>query len=356
MKGSRSRTSPSTGATHLTANIAVTAGLLLVGTWSFLALWFELESMPLARGGAIAACMTLFVAAALAAWRRRWSGALPFGIFFFCLLGWWLTLTPSHDRDWALDVDRLLSAEIHGSKVKLHNVRNFDWRGENDFTARWETREFDLDQLETADLLLSYWMGPTIAHTLVSFGFRDGSHVVFSLEIRKEKGESFSALGGFFRRFETVIVAADERDIVRVRSNIRGEDVRLYRLQVQPIHLRALFLGYLERANALLPEPRFYNTLTSNCTTIVIDLARRINPDLPLDYRLLLSGYLADYAFDQDVLAPGFSLDTLSQRGDITARAHAAGSAGNFSSAIREGVPGIDPVSGKAAFSGASAQ
>src|SRR5690606_16270119 len=193
---------------------------------------------------------------------------VAFALAFLALLAWWSTLVPSHDRAWADDVARLLEAEVDGSRLTLRNVRNFEWRTETDYTPRWETRSYDLDRLESADLLLSYWMGPQIAHTLVSFGFDDGEQLVFSLEIRKERHESFSAIGGFFRKFEQVIIAADERDIVRTRSNVRGEDVYLYRLRMAPDQLRALLLGYVDSSAELRRAPAFYNTLTSNCTTI----------------------------------------------------------------------------------------
>src|SRR3546814_1113198 len=107
-------------------------------------------------------------------------------------------------------------------------------------------------------MLLSYWMGPLIAHTLVSFGFRDGRHLAFSIEIRKERGEAYSALGGFFRKFETSLIAADERDIVRLRSNVRREDVDLYRVALSPSAIRSLFLAYLTEAESLRRRPRWY--------------------------------------------------------------------------------------------------
>jgi hypothetical protein len=217
---------------------------------------------------------------------------------------WWGTLQPSHQRVWADDVAQLLEARIDGNHVHLNNVRNFQWRSETDYTPQWESRTYDLDRLRSADLVLSYWMGPHIAHTLVSFGFDGGERVVFSLEIRKERHESFSAVGGFFRQFEQILVAADERDIVRTRSNARGEDVYLYRLQMSQANARALFLEYLHAANELRRTPRFYNTLTSNCTTIV-RAGSLIAPALPADYRLLLSGHFAEYIRDLHGLTPG---------------------------------------------------
>jgi hypothetical protein len=214
-------------------------------------------------------------------------------------------------------------------------------------SMRWDEeafgREYDLDQLRSADLVLSYWMGPAIAHTLISFGFEDGRHVVFSLEIRKERGESFSALGGFFRKFEMTLVASEETDIIRTRTNARGEDVYLYRLHgMDRAQLKELFAAYIAQARELDAKPGFYNTLTSNCTTIVFDLARHIAPRLPLDYRLLLSGYLAEYAQEVGALAPGVPYAELHDKGRITQRALDLGDGPHFSTVIRQGVPGTE--------------
>ena len=317
----------------------------LLAAWGALALWFQGPGTPPVRGSLAALwCVACGVSLGLRL-RARAPLAIPLLVLATALLlGWWQTLAPSHERDWADDVDRLLRAEISGSQVVLHDVRNFDWRDKGDYTARWETRSYDLDRLVSADLILSYWMGPHVAHTLVSFGFDDGRQLVFSLEIRKERGESFSALGGLFRKFEAVLIAADENDIVRVRTNVRGEDVYLYRLDLAPEALRSAFLGYLEQADDIRRRPRFYNTLTSNCTTIVFGLAKRLSPSLPPDYRLLLSGHFARYAHDHQGLVPGYDFRTLHARGHIVARAQAfAGTAEDFPKAIRHGVPGTEP-------------
>jgi hypothetical protein len=300
-----------------------------------------MKGVLLAGWGAFALATTVAVGRARAG---RWPGPLFVAALVFCGV-WWLLLSPRQDRVWADDVaQRLKVVEFDGSRVVLDNVRNFTWRTDDDHDVRWERREYDLDQLRSADLVLSYWMGPMIAHTLVSFGFADGRQLVFSLEIRKERGESFSALGGFFRKFEMTLVAAEETDIVRVRSNVRGEDVYLYRLKgMTRDQLKGLFVSYLGEARRLDAAPAFYNTLTSNCTTIVYELAKQIAPGLPLDYRLLASGYFAEYARDLGVLTPGVDFATLKSRGRITDRARAAGDDPRFSQLIRVGVPGIDP-------------
>src|SRR6202011_265185 len=134
----------------------------------------------------------------------------------------------------------------------------------------------DLDRLQTVDMIMSYWSGRSIAHMLISFGFDDGSYVVFSVEVRRRKTQEFSEIGGFFKEFELSIVAADERDVIRVRTNVRGEDVHLYRLQLPVSAMRSLFLGYVGEANSLVQTPRFYNTVTVNCTTLVYHMMKRI--------------------------------------------------------------------------------
>jgi len=320
--------------------VGILLGLVLAG-FGALALW---SHAPGGRLAAVALAVLwviwvgttgLLASADPRAW-RAW-GLLTAGCVLLGL--WWGTITPSNDRVWAADVARTLRAERQGSEVVLYNVRNFDWRGEDDYTARWETRRYDLDRLRSVDMALSYWMGPAIAHTLVSFGFDDGRQLVFSVEVRKERHEQFSALAGFFKRYELALVAADERDILGVRARVRDEDVYLYRVHMPAPAMRALFEQYLDEAESLRNTPRFYQTLTANCTTIVYAMMQRIVPGLPLDLRLLASGYLPSYVQEVGALTPGYSLQELKARGRITERARQAGPNADFSAAIRQGLP-----------------
>lgn len=322
--------------------------VLLAGGWGVLALYFRGPENLALRLLLIAlwllpalAALTSIALARSGPWTLAGPALFAFAALVLAL--WWHTITPSHDRDWAPDVARLLHATRDGDIVTLENVRNFEWRTRQDFDARWETRQYDLSELESADLIVSYWMGPTIAHTLVSFGFTDGRHLVFSVEVRRTRGQSFSAIGGFFRQSELVLVAADERDIIRTRSNARGESVYLYSVALSPAAMRSLFEAYLDEADQLEDAPRFYNTLTSNCTTIVYDMVKRIVPGLPWDYRLLASGHLPDYIYDLGALNTDYPLAELERRGHINARAIASDANGHstsgFSEAIRQGLP-----------------
>jgi hypothetical protein len=325
------------------ARAAWTLVLLLSSLWAVPALHYRLP-LPAPWASVLAGAWALFAPAAIVLlWREGVARpVLTYAVAFALLLGWWVRIVPSDERVWADDVARHLQAQVEGSVVLLSNVRNFDWRSDTDYTPRWETRRVDLDRLRTVDMALSYWMGPAIAHTLVSFGFDDGQQLAFSIEIRKERGESFSAIAGFFKQYELSLVAADERDILRVRTNVRGEDVYLYRVQLEPAAQRALFLAYLAEADALARQPRFYDTLTANCTTIVYEMARRIVGGLPLDWRLLASGYLPEYLHGVGGLAPGHSVEQLRSAGRITERAQAADADPRFSQAIRRGVPGME--------------
>jgi hypothetical protein len=320
---------------------------LIVGCsaiWGAFALWFQ------ARGGQ--ALKTLYVlswagfslALMIVIWEGRpAAGMLAFSVAFGLLLVWWRQIKPSNDRIWADDVAQMTTGTVDGNRVTLHNVRNFEWRSNTDYTPRWETRRYDLGRLEAVDMIMSYWTVPAIAHMLISFGFHGGEHVVFSVEIRRESVESFSEIGGFFKEFELSIIAADERDVIRVRTNVRGEDTYLYRLRM-PVHaMRSLFLGYIDEANILVRAPRFYNTVTVNCTTLVYHMMQRIVGYLPLSYRLIFSGYLPEYVYRVGGLDQRYSLEELRERGRISERAKEADHSGAFSADIRRGILGISP-------------
>ena len=323
---------------HILVIAAKLIGSLLgiaLAAWGAGALWFQLPYGETVRKLALVAWPLFCLLALIAAWRHSYRLPAIWLALQLCMLGWWSTIQPSHDRLWADDVARMVTGKVDGDIVTLDQVRNFEWRSDTDYSVRWEPRRYDLRQLQSVDVAMSYWMGPAIAHTLVSFGFSDGRYLTFSIEIRKERGESFDGLAGFFKRYETVLIAADERDILRVRTNVRDEDMWLYRLKMSPEMMRSLFLAYLGEGEQLKGEPRFYNTLTGNCTTIIYQMARRVSPGLPLDWRLLASGYLDRYLYDLGALAGQGEFDVLRQNAHITAKARAADHAADFSARIR---------------------
>jgi hypothetical protein len=311
--------------------------LLCAGLWGALAIWFRLAPTPPLRE-IMAGCLLLLAFAAVACLvLRRWWGVALYCVCLAAVILWWETLQPSNNRVWADDVARTATGLVDGDRLVLYNVRNFIWRSDTDFQPNWETRSYDLNKLTCLDLIMSYWSGEAIAHTIVSFGFSDGRQLAFSIEIRKEKTESYSALAGFFRAYELAFIAADERDVIGVRTNVRGEDVRIYRLRVPPSQARALLLEYVAELNELANSPRFYNSLTTNCTTQIFHMVRAIQPGLPFDYRMLLAGYVPQFVYDRGRMAAGVPFEVLRDRSHI--RGKALSTDPDFSSKIRQGVP-----------------
>ncbi len=257
------------------------------------------------------------------------------------VLTWWLTLSPDNNRDWRPEVTNLPGATITGNQISVTNVRHFDYQSENSFSENWETRHFNLDRLTGADLFLVFWGPEQIAHTITSWRFSDGSHIAISIETRKEKHEEYSAIKGFFRQFEVYYVVADERDLIKLRTDHRGEEVYLYKLGFPLQEARAMLLDYLREINQLKQEPRWYNALTHNCTTAIRYHSKQIVAARALDWRLFLNGHLPELGYERGVLDQSLSLNELRKASNITDKAKRLPADANFSAAVRAGLPGF---------------
>jgi hypothetical protein len=272
---------------------------------------------------------------------RRGRTAIVAAVAFAVLAGLFFRIPASNHRDWQPEVANLPYATINGDLITIHNIRNFAYRSEADFDPRWESRTYDLSKLDSADVIAVYWAGKAIAHVMVSFGFAGKDYLAVSIETRKEKGESYSTLAGFFRQYELYYVVADERDVIGVRATYRQpqEDVYVYRTNAPIENIRRVFLDYIKSMNDLRDRPSYYNTLTTNCTTSIL-FHTRMNPESPpMSWKVLLSGYVPDYLYDLgriDTSRPFAELEKLSL---VNARAHAADRDPAFSQRIRVGLP-----------------
>lgn len=342
MKDSPGAPVPTVGLSRRILRAVVSLLLLLAILWAGLALWIDgPESRVVA--GALAGGLLAVAVVIAALVRPWWPATISVFVLFAAVLAWWLTLTPSNDRDWQPQVARLATATIDGSELTISNVRSFRYRGENDFTEGWVTRTYDLDSLVGMDLFISFW-GPTLyGHTIASWEFADGQHLAISIETRKEKGDTYSALRGFFRQFEVYYVVADETDVVALRTNHRGERVELYRT-IETAGDRTLLLDYVQEMNALAETPDWYNALTQNCTTTIWKHAKAVGSTFPLDWRLMANGYLVDLAYEVGAVNTTLGLEALTRTSDITQRARLAGDGAEFSGAIREGLPARPPA------------
>jgi len=312
--------------------------LVLLTLWAMAALYVDVR-IPALR---IPVTLIYVIGIVTILFKLKGSGwATAWCVVGFCsVLAWWLTLTPSNDSNWQPNVDQTAWTNMDGDRITIHNLRNCDYRTETDYTNCWSDRTLSLSQIRAADFFLTNWGIPFASHPIVSFQFGDNEHVAFSIEVRYKIGQSYSTILGFFRQYELIVVTADERDLIRLRTNYRkGEEVYMYRVQVQPEVARALFLTYISYQNKLKNQPQWYNALTRNCTTALDrQLAADVNDPHPWNYQLILNGTLDRLLYDRGRLVTGgLPFPELKQREHINAAARAADQSPDFSALIRAG-------------------
>ena len=257
------------------------------------------------------------------------------------VMGWWFSLKPNPNRNWQPDVARVPWAEVEGDRASIHDIRNCYYVTENNYTARWETKTVQLSDIRGVDLFLSYWGMESIAHAIVSFEFADGSHLATSIEARKTVGQEYSAVRGFFRQFQTIYLISEESDVVRVRTNYRGESVYLYRTLTTPRDARGLFTHYLEWMNQAREHPEWYNAVTSNCATnFVLYLEKaKVGGISRWDWRTLFVGKGDELLYEKgDLAGDGLPFAELKRRALI----HDADGAADFPRQVRVNRPGFN--------------
>ncbi|WP_435979328.1 lipoprotein N-acyltransferase Lnb domain-containing protein [Psychrobacter sp. DM4] len=369
---------------HYIAWVLIAVTLILSAVWLLLAIWYQFGAYSPVTWMVTAVVLGLLIPLLSAKYlsklinkmtdregnrtistiRTRRVLAGSYVLVWIISLVWFFSIEPSHDRNWMSEVSQRVTYERdinNPNLVTFSNVRNFDWHTDVEATERWETRTVDMSKLSGVDVSNSYWMGPLIAHTLVSFRFENDRPLSFSFEIRKEEGESFSALAGFFRRYELSLIASEERDIIYTRSNARGEQVYLFPIShLQRHEVQSLFESYLTAADELNAKPAWYNTFTSNCTNIIFYMARIVSGDrLPWDYRIWVSGWLPNYLFDVGMLGgntteqgQSWSMDTWYEHTHINPKVQGFDNriervvdarSSEFSTQIRQGIP-IPPL------------
>ena len=316
--------------------------VLLLAAWAAAALSFRVGG-PSWLAPTVAALFVAAVLLVLLAVRPLSRKALALAVVFALFFLWWASIRPSNDRDWSPEVARPPTGEVRGDVLVVSNVRDFDYRSETDFTERWVERTYDLSRIEGVDLFLSYWGSPDIAHTVVSWDFGGGQHLAISIETRKERGEQYSAVRGFFREYELYYVVADERDLIRLRTNYRDEQVYLYRIRASAEAARRLLLDYVETMNELAHKPRWYNALVDNCTTGIRVHVQHVGPARPWDWRVLANGHADEMLYERGTIDTSRPFAELKQRSNVVERAKAADQDPAFAARIRDGLPGRPP-------------
>jgi len=323
---------------RLIAGIWFLCQVLLIA-WATLAIYYSNLPWTALR-------LSLAIAfAAFAIWalwfsrQRRMPGVV--GALFLGVVAWWISIPPSHDREWRPEVAVMPRAVIDGDRVRITGVRNFDYRNRNDFTVRWEEREVSLSHLTALDFYVSYFTEGPVGHTFVSFIFDNAPPLSISIETRPEVGEGFAPVASLFKQFELIYLVGDERDLVGVRTNHRREPVYLYRLNTSADDARRLLLVYLKRINELADRPEFYHLLTNSCTINIVRYANAAGRAGRFDIRHLLNGLIDSYLYHSGRVDTTLPFDELRRRSLINEAARAADGASDFPERIRASLPTV---------------
>ena len=301
--------------------------------WATLAIYYS--NLPWAE-----ARLALAIAfAAFAIWAfwlsRRPQMSKAVFVLFLGVVAWWITIAPSHARNWRPEVAVMPRAVIDGDRVRITGVRNFDYRSRNDFTVRYEDRELWLSHLTGLDFFVSYWREGLVGHTFLSFVFDNAPPLSISIETRPEVGEGFAPLASLFKQFELIYVVGDERDLVGVRANHRGETVYLYHLNSSADDARRLLMVYLDRINELADRPEFYHLLSNSCTINMIRYANAAGRQGRFDIRHIFNGLIDSYLYHSGRVDTTLSFEELRRHSLINHAAQAADGAPDFSQRIR---------------------
>jgi hypothetical protein len=312
---------------------------LLLIAWGSLAIYYS--NLPWAELRLV--LTTLFAGFSIwALWFSRLKHpAAVFVAAFLAVCLWWTLIPASHNRPWRQEVAIMPRATIDGDRIHISGVRNFSYRSRNDFTPSYEEREVQLSHLKALDFFVSYWREGWVGHTFVSFIFDNAPPLTISIETRPEVGEGFDPIASMFKQFELIYVVGDERDLVGVRANHRGETVYLYRLNTSVEDARRLLLVYLERMNDLADRPEFYHLLTNSCTINIIRYANAAGRAGSFDIRHLLNGLIDSYLYHSGRIDTTLPFDELRRQSLINAAARDAETDPNFSEIIRANLPNL---------------
>ena len=327
-------------ALHVILLAARFTSLAILVLWcTFAIFWSSLPGIFL-RGSLAAAFAVLSPTIALRCRKRLTPELTSLAVALPVIVGWSL-IAASNDRAWSPDQIVLPRADIWDEGVRLRGMRDFAYAPDGAFTARYADEKYRFADLETVYFVVEpYSAWHAVAHTFLTFGFRDGRHVAISVEIRKERGEHYDPVNGLFKQYEIMYVIGTERDLIGLRANIRKDEVYLYTIRASREKIRELFLDMLYRSNALAVRPEFYNTLTNACTT---NLARHVNAvvphQVPLSLKVLLPGYADNLAYDLGLIDTDEPFEVFRARCRINEAAEGAQDARDFSARIRKGRP-----------------
>jgi hypothetical protein len=236
-----------------------------------------------------------------------------------------LVLQPSNQRDWEYGMETLPHITIDGGVVSVQHERDFRWSATGPVSSGYVDRTFDVNRLERVWLVEEPFTIPPfsgfsgVAHTYFVFDFLDQPPVLVSVEARRAQGQSYDAFRGVFNEYELIYVWGTEQDISGRRAVLEKNQLYMYPLAGSMDSARRLFLNLAETSRELETKPRFYNSLTSNCTNELAKAANEAQPNvIPPNIALIFPGYADQVLYDLGFIPHDAPLDTIRQRYAIT--------------------------------------
>lgn len=265
---------------------------------------------------------------------------ITLGAFVTALAVWQATKQVPIDGDWQTPLSQLSTAEFKGDFVTVKNVRNFRYRGseeEADLVPGYYDKTYDLSKLNKVWYISEPFKELSMAaHTFLSFEFSNGDFLTITIEARKLKGQKYSLFQGLLRTYPIMYIAADERDALLVRTNVRKSDIYVYPVRTQKG--RELLVDMLGEMNSLATKPQWYNTVTDNCTSRIAEHVNRVTsgriPNRP--WQGYVTGYADVFALQHGLLDTDLSIEEARKKYSVTKRSQEIGDVEDYSKQIRK--------------------
>lgn len=260
---------------------------------------------------------------------------------FLILFIWQVTKKPPKNADWQEHLAILSTAEFNGDLVTVKNVRNFRYYPtEKDMHSDYYDKIYNLAQVKKVWYVAEpFNEDEAAAHTFVSFEFNNGDFLAITIEARKTKNQSYSTWKGMLRTYPLIYIAADERDVVLLRANLRKDKVYVYPVKFEKEENSRLFLiDMLKKMNELAVSPEWYNTLFANCTSSIAKHVNNLSPGRisKFSWQLWLTASADELALKRGLLDTDLSIEEARKKYSINEASIRVGDVPNYSKEIRK--------------------
>src|SRR5215510_1257812 len=220
---------------------------------------------------------------------------------------------PRADRDWYPYLARGVDVTVREQSFEVSPLSDWSYAHEGVTDESYFDAAYNFGDLREVWFMLEPQPGSQLAaHTLLLFEFEGDRLLGLTIEARRERNEDYSALRGAFNAFELAYVWGTARDFLTRRAVMLDHEVFVYPVAITDEQKRFLLVRLLQRTEALETQPRYYNTIASNCTN---ELAKAAGFHWAPAY--ILTGRSDEYLFRRRII-PGASFEQAHARSDMT--------------------------------------